>query len=241
MTFWDHLDVLRASLLRVAAATLLGAVALFCCRSQLFDAVLAPSRADFCVYRLMGADVTSVTLINTELTRQFAAHIHMSIYVAFALVFPYALYEVFACVAPGLYDRERRYVRAVMLGGTVMFYAGMALSYFMVFPFSLRFLATYQVSADIPNVITLDSYLSTLLSLTLMLGLVFELPVALWLAGKMGVVHRQMLVRYRRHVVVALLVVAAIITPTTDALTLVLVSLPLFLLYELGICLVPRR
>lgn len=240
LTFWDHLDVLRASLLRILAVISVAAIVLFCLKDQLFSFVLAPADGSFCTYRWLGADDMDVRLINTGLTRQFAAHVHMAFYAATALVFPYILFELFLFVAPGLYERESRYVRAVMLGGTAMFYLGAALAYWLIFPVSLRFLATYQVSADVPNIITLDSYISTMLSLLLTMGIVSELPVALWLAGRMGLVRRHLLRQYRRHVIVALLAVAAIVTPTTDALTLMLVTIPLVALYELGVLVVPE-
>ena len=232
--------MLRTSLLRIAVVIAVAAVVLFCLKEPLFDAVLAPARGDFITYRWLGADPYGVQLINTGLTRQFAAHIHIAVYAAMALAFPYILWELFRFVAPGLYDHERRYVRAVLLGGTTMFYAGAALAYWLIFPVSLRFLATYQVSLDVPNIITLDSYISTLLSLLLTMGLVSELPVVVWLAGRMGLVRRQQLQAWHRHVVVILLVVAAIVTPTTDAVTLLLVTIPLLALYELGVVLVPR-
>ena len=128
-----------------------------------------------------------------------------------------------------------------VVGGYAMFVLGMLLNYFLIFPFTFRFLGTYQVNAEVVNMITLESYMDTLLMLSLMMGILFELPMVCWLLGKLGILTKDFMRHYRRHAIVAILVVAAVITPTSDIFTLTLVSLPIWLLYEASILFVPRE
>lgn len=159
-------------------------------------------------------------------------------YAAFLLVFPYVLYELFRFVSPALYARERKYAFRVVGSGYVMFMLGAALSYFLIFPLTFRFLGTYQVSSEVENQIVLESYIGTMMMLNLMMGIVFEIPVLSWLFAKMGFISASFLRKYRRHAVVILLVIAALITPTADIVTLILVGLPMYLLYEVSILVV---
>ena len=245
MTFWDHLDVLRGSLLRMAAVTVACAVVAFAFKDAVFAAILAPKHDDFILYRLLAgvsgwlADGSPssfhVELINTGLAEQFKIHVKTSLYVGLMAASPYCLYELFRFVSPGLYPKERRYGVRAVVSGYVMFLLGVALCYFLIFPLTFRFLGTYQVSPDVENLITLQSYMDTLLAMNLALGIVFELPVLCWLLARLGVLRAASMRRRRRHAVVAVLVAAAVITPTSDAFTLPLVALPMWLLYEAGI------
>lgn len=149
-----------------------------------------------------------------------------------------AVYQIFRFVSPALYADERRYVVRVAGWGYVMFMAGVLVSYFLIFPLTFRFLGTYQVSADIENMISLDFYMSTLAVMSLALGIVFEIPVVAWLFAKLGFVTAAFLRRYRKHAIVAILVVAAVITPTSDVFTLSIVALPMWLLYEASIIII---
>ena len=245
MTFWEHLDELRGCLIRVLVAVFLCSVALFCCKEALFYCVLAPSRPDFVSYRLFAALTGTkvgfdVALFNPELTQQFMAHVKMSLWGGLLVVSPYVLYVLFHFVAPALYSRERHYAVRAVGGGYVMFMMGVALGYFLIFPLTFRFLATYQVDAAVPNVIALSDYVSMLLLLCFLMGVVFELPVVSWLLAKMGVLKADWMRRYRRHALVVILIVAAVLTPTGDALTLTVVSFPIYLLFELSIFIVRR-
>ena len=148
------------------------------------------------------------------------------------------LFELFRFVSPGLYDNERRYAVWIVGAAYLMFIIGTLTNYFVVFPFTVHFLGTYQVSPDVANMLTLQSYVDTLLGMSLVMGVVFELPVVCALMGRMGLINGKMMAAYRRHALVAILIVAAIITPTTDAFTLFVVSLPIYLLYELSILIV---
>ena len=234
-TFWDHLDVLRSSLIRMGVAIVVFAVAAFCLKEQLFEIVLAPRTSDFITYRLMGVEPFSIHLMNTGLTEQFMIHMRTALYAGLLLASPYILYELFRFVSPGLYQNERRYAVWIVGSAYVMFLVGTLVNYFVVFPLTVRFLGTYQVSPDVANMLTLQSYVDTLLGMSLVMGVVFELPVVCGLLGRMGLINSRMMSEYRRHAIVAILVVAAIITPTTDMFTLFVVALPIYLLYELSI------
>lgn len=248
-SFWEHLDELRGTLGRIVlSVVLLGAVAFFF-KDELFAIILAPKNSDFITYQFfnnIASELTpntqietfSVKLINTQLTQQFVIHIKMAMYAAFLLVFPYVLYELFRFVSPALYVRERRYAFRVIGSGYVMFMLGAALSYFLIFPLTFRFLGTYQVSPEVENQIVLESYIGTMMMLNMMMGIVFEIPVLSWLFARMGLISASFLRKYRRHAVVILLVIAAFITPTADIVTLILVGLPMYLLYEVSILVV---
>ncbi len=249
LTFWDHLDELRASLIRIVCAMVVAAALAFAFKDQLFSIIFAAQNSDFITYHLldkiagqMGAESLiegfNISLINTRLAQQFTTHISVALWAGFLLTFPYTLFELFRFIAPALYDTERRYTSWVIVSGYVMFLVGVALSYFLIFPLTFRFLATYQVSTAVTNMIALDSYISTLVTLSLMVGLIFELPIISWLLAKLGILTAQPMRQYRRHAVVVLLIISAIITPTADIFTLLLVALPIYLLYELSIWIV---
>ncbi len=219
------------------AVVLLGMVA-FVLKDELFAIVLAPRSSDFVSYRLLGVDAFSLHLMNTGLTEQFMIHIRTAMYAGLLVASPYILYELFRFVSPGLYRNERRYALWIVGAAYVMFLVGTLVNYFLVFPLTVRFLGTYQVSPDVANMLTLQSYVDTLLGMSLVMGVVFELPVVSGLLGRMGLITSSMMSEYRRHAIVAIFVVAAIITPTTDAFTLFVVALPIYLLYEVSILIV---
>ena len=235
LTFWDHLDVLRSSLIRMAVAVCVLAIATFAMKDELFAIVLAPRSSDFVTYQLLGVEAFHINLMNTGLTEQFMIHMRTAIYAGILLASPYILYGLFRFVSPGLYQNERRYGLWIVGAAYVMFVVGTLINYFVIFPLTVRFLGTYQVSPDVANMLTLQSYIDTLLGMSLVMGVVFELPVVCGLLGRMGLITDRMMSTYRRHAVVAILVVAAIITPTTDVFTLFVVALPIYLLYELSI------
>lgn len=238
MTFWDHLDELRGVIIRMLLVTMLAAVVAFVIKDELFAVVLAPRTSDFITYRLLGVEPFSIHLMNTGLTEQFMMHLKTAMYVGVLVALPYIIYVLFRFVSPALYDNERKYATVLCTSGYLMFMLGTALNYFLIFPLTVKFLGTYQVSPDVANMLTLQSYMETLLMMNLVMGIVFELPVVSWILGRMGLVNAQMMQSMRRHAVVAILIVAAIITPTTDAFTLFVVALPIWLLYELSIVIV---
>lgn len=238
LTFWDHLDELRSSLLRMLGVTVLFGIIAFVLKDELFAIVLAPRSSDFLTYRLLGVEDFQLHLMNTGLTEQFMIHMRTAMYAGLLVASPYILYELFRFVSPGLYQNERRYAVWIVGAAYLMFLIGTLVNYLVIFPFTVRFLGTYQVSPDVANMLTLQSYVDTLLGMSLVMGVVFELPVVCGLMGKMGLINGHLMAQYRRHALVAILIVAAIITPTTDAFTLFVVAVPIYLLYELSILIV---
>lgn len=238
-SFWDHLDELRTCLIRIIIVVLVGAIVAFAMKTEVFSIVLAPTKSEFITYRWFSqfGEIANfnLNLINTQLTSQFSIHMQVSIIIGIICVSPYILYSIFAFVSPALYENERKYARVLIVAGYIMFMIGVALCYFLIFPLTIRFLGNYQVSEEVSNIITLSSYIDTLTMLTLMLGIVFELPILCMLLGKMGILTAEFMKKYRRHAIVIILIVAAIITPTTDVMTLMLVTLPIYLLYEISI------
>ena len=248
MSFWEHLDVLRAVIIKIIAVMVACGIVAFLFKEELFEMVLAPKSSTFVTYRLLfsisgyfiptDGDPFYVQLVSTGLAQQFILHVKTAFSVGAILASPYILYQLFRFVSPALYAKERDYVVKVVGFGYLLFLMGIAVSYFIVFPLTFRFLGTYQVSAEVTNMITLDSYISTLMTMTLSMGIVFEIPVLSWLFAKLGFLSASFMRHYRKHAVVAILSVAAVITPTSDVFTLLLVSAPMYLLYELSILLV---
>lgn len=248
-SFWEHLDVLRTAIMKIAAVAVVFGIAAFFFKEQLFDVVLAPKDDKFITYRLLNRiaawaggsmDPFSIRLINTGLAQQFIIHMKTALCAGVLCASPYILYQLFRFVSPALYDNERRYVTRIVGGGYAMFALGVIVCYFLIFPLTFRFLGTYQVSGDVDNLITLDSYISTLVMMCLAMGIVFEIPILSWLFTKLGFLSADFMRKYRRHAIVIILVVAAIITPTSDVFTLSLVALPMWLLYEVSIWIVKK-
>lgn len=225
LSFWEHLDELRSVLLKSLCAWLIASVAAFCLKDWLFDFLLAP----------LGANQK---LINIDVTAQFFTHVQVSLCIGFVVALPLIIWWLYRFIAPALYTKEKHYSVIFMLCAIVLFAAGVALNYFLIFPFSFRFLSMYQVSPFVENRISLSSYISLLLVLSIMMGLLFEVPVVTWLLSQLGILRREHLKRYRRHVFVGILILAAIITPTGDPFTLLLVTAPIYILYEISILLV---
>ena len=250
LTFGEHLEVLRRMLLRVLAVVMVIAIVVFCFKDWTFSVLMAPSQWDFVTYRYiekflhrLGSSFTfneyHVNLIATELSSQFMTHVTAAMYLGFLGASPYILWELFRFVTPALYEKERKYSVRVAVIVYILFVIGVLMSYFILFPISFRFLGTYSVSDKVESNITLHSYISTFTTLTLIMGLVFQLPVIAYFLGKIGVVKSDFLKRYRKHALVVIMVVAAIITPP-DLMTLILVTIPLYLLYEVSIWILKR-
>ncbi len=245
LTFGGHLEVFRRMLIRVLAVTLVLAIIVFCFKEQTFNILMAPSHWDFITYRWIEDIMKTfdsdfhfeqfkVNMIATELSSQFMTHITTALYIGLLGASPYVLYELFRFVSPALYDNERKYAVKIITTIYILFIIGVLLTYYILFPVSFRFLGTYSVSDEVVSNITLDSYVSTFTSLTLVMGLVFQLPVIAFFIARMGVISSPMLSQYRKHAFIIIMFVAAIITPP-DVMTLILVTGPLYLLYEFSI------
>jgi len=248
MTFWDHLEDLRWTILRSLIALVLFTIVGFAFMPYIYDnIIMAPSRSDFFLYRFL-CNVTSavpflpdfcdemdeIKIQNIRLASQFFRHITTSFWLAIILTFPYLVFEIWKFVRPALYENEKANVRWVFLFGTIMFFVGCFVGYSLVFPITFRFLAGYELSPSIVNQISLDSYMDNFLMLVFVMGVVFELPLVAWLLSKMGLVNRSFFKKYRRHAIVGLLIAAAFITPSGDPFTLSVVFFPLYILYEIS-------
>ena len=249
-SFWDHLDALRAAILKSLLVALVFSVVAFCLKEELFAVILAPADKHFVTYRLLGFISGLVTedgnldfnikLISTGLAEQFMIHMQAAFCAGIICASPYILYQLFRFVSPALYANERKYVVRVVGGGYLMFALGVVVCYYLIFPLTFRFLGDYHVSNQVDNMITLQSYISCLLTMMLALGVVFEIPILSWLFAKLGFINADFMRKYRRHAIVIILIVAAIITPTSDVFTLSLVALPMWLLYEASIFIVKK-
>lgn len=246
MTFGGHLEALRQMLLRIISVAGIFAVAVFCFKDTTWSVLLAPSEWDFCTYRWIESLVRSmgfgdfhfeeyhVELIATDLSAQFMMHITTSVYLGLLCASPFVLYELFRFISPALYDNERKYSVQMAVVIYALFILGVLMTYYILFPISFRFLGTYSVAERVHSTITLDSYVETFTSLTLMMGVVFQLPVIAFILAKMGLITYSVLSEYRKHAFILILILAAVITPP-DVMTLLIVTVPLYLLYELSV------
>ena len=252
-TFWGHLEVFRWVLVRALIVLAVLAVGAFCLKDFVFNRiVLAPCESDFVTFRLMCrlADalqmpslcpqMQSIEMINIQLASQLFVHISVSFALALLVAFPYLMTELWLFVSPALYKRERKIAVKGIIAFFFQFFLGVLLAYFLIFPLTLNFLGNYQVSERVVNQISLNSYISTLTGLVFMLGLVFEMPIVACFFAKIGVLTAEMFTRFRKYSVVVVLVLAAIITPSTDIFTVLSVALPLQLLYEFSRIVVKR-
>lgn len=252
MPLWEHLEVLRWTLIRILIAWAIGVLTSFMFIPSLFNqVVLAPSREDFFLYRFL-AKLNSYTslvpdflekpfqveVINIKLASQFFIHMSLSFWTSLLIIFPYMIYEIWKFICPALYDNERIKIRWAFVFGTFMFFLGCVVGYSVVFPLTLRFLYTYELSSFITNQLTLDSYMNNFLMLVFMMGIMFELPLLAALFSKLGLLTRTFFKKYWRYAIVILLTVAAVITPSSDPFTLMAVFIPIYMLWEMSAWLV---
>lgn len=255
MSFWDHLEEFRWTLIRIIGALLIFTVVGLIVIPHIFDAIiLAPRSSDFVTYRFFekaseylpflpdfSADAFKVELLNINMTTQFMTYISSSFAFAVLCTIPYILFELWRFVSPALYENEAKGVKTAFGFGGVMFIIGCLVGYFMVFPLIFRFLITFELSDAIKNTISLDSYMSNFYTLILIMGLVFELPLIFWLLSNLGLIYRPFFRKYRRHAFVGSLILAAIITPSGDPFSLFVVTLPLYLLWEISAFVVKKE
>ena len=249
MSFFDHLDVLRKHLIRASLAILVFTALAFGFYDFIFDKIImAPKSPDFWTYRVMcaigerfdlGPDfcITKIpfNIINTEMAGQFTLQMNSSLMIGIVLGFPYLLFEIWRFVKPALHEKERKSASGFTFYATLLFLVGILFGYYIIAPLSISFLAGYTVSAIIDNQITIDSYFSTVATLTIGSGVIFELPIIIYILSKLGVMTPAFMRSSRRYAAVIILIIAAIVTPTPDLLTMLTVSFPLFLLYEVSI------
>lgn len=235
MTFWDHLEEFRSVLIRTVVALLTLFIVLFFFKGFIFDSiVLAPTRSDFWLYKLFGIDF-NLKLINIEVTAQFFIHMRVTFIAAVILCFPYLCFELWRFIAPALYKNEIKTVRGAFGLGAGLFYLGAATGYFIVMPLVMFFFSGYQVSESVENTFALGSYISIFSSMVFLMGILYEFPSVVAVLSHLGLVTRSFLRKFRRHAVVVILILAAVLTPTGDPFTMLVVAGPLYVLYEFSI------
>ena len=253
MGFLDHLEALRWHLIRSALVVTVLATTLFFFNDFIFGTVLfGPKHPDFITYRgfcwlshhLLHSDAMCMSdsiekihfdLINTEISGQFTKHIWISILAGIIVGFPYVLWEIWRFVKPALRDKEKKATRGFVGVASMLFIIGICFAYFMIVPLAVNFLGNYQVTAEVKNLITMDSYISLVTTLVLATGIVFELPILVYFLTRFGIMGAAFMRKYRRHAIVVILIVAAIITPSPDVTSQLLVAFPLYFLYEISI------
>jgi len=248
MSFLEHLEVLRWHLVRASIAVVLFAILIFIFPSFVFDKIiLAQKYSDFWTYRVfcelshwLGKDDLlcmgdiNFELINITMSGQFSMHIMVSLIGGLILAFPYLLFEIWKFISPALAEKERRYAQRLIFSGSILFAIGILFGYYFISPFSVQFLGNYQVSTLVKNQVTLDSFISTIATVTLAGGLVFQLPLIVYFLSKVGIVTPEFMRKFRKHAIVVTLIVSAILTPP-DVMSQVLMSIPLLILYEFSI------
>lgn len=250
LSFGGHLEVLRQMLFRILGVTLAFSCIVFCFKAQTFEILLAPSDSSFITYSIVEHLMQridrsfvfqpfNVQLIATDLSSQFVTHLTTSIYLGLLCASPFIMYELFRFITPALLENERRYSTKIMISVYSLFMIGVLMSYYILFPISFRFLGTYSVADKVHTMITLDSYISTFVSLTLLLGVVFQLPVITFILAKLGILNAPMMSKYRKHALIIIMLIAAIITPP-DIMTLIMITLSIYGLYEFSVWILKR-
>ncbi|MEI6124230.1 MAG: twin-arginine translocase subunit TatC [Bacteroidota bacterium] len=248
LTFWEHAEVLRKYLFRIVIFILLTTIVAFFFKSYLFDVIiLGPKQSDFITYRLLcslgkqwnmdGLCFSHIpfSLINIDLAGQFRWHIIISFVAGLILSFPFIIWQLWLFIKPALKQAEQKYSRGLLFYILGLFFIGVLFGYYVIMPLTLNFLVNYELSTEIKNQITISSYISTTTVLPLSTGIVFELPVLVYFLAKIGMLTALFLRKYRKHSIVIILLIAGIITPSTDMFSQILVALPLYLLYEISI------
>jgi sec-independent protein translocase protein TatC len=249
MSFLGHLEALRWHLFRSVIVVIITSVVMFFMKEFLFDdIILAPKNATFLTYRalchmshVLGLgqelciNVIPFDLINIDLTGQFTIHMWVAFVAGVIIAAPYILWEIWSFIKPALHEKERKSANGIIFYLSFLFTFGVLFGYYVIVPMSVNFLGAYQVSAEVRNAINLDSYISTVTTLTLISGIIFELPMVIFFLSKIGLITPVFMRNYRRHAVIVILILAAVLTPTSDITTLLLVAVPLYILYEISI------
>jgi len=248
MSFLDHLEILRWHLIRSGIAILLFSILAFIFKEIIFDVVLlAPKDPNFLTYRFLCnisqalalGDALCIkespfSLMNINMAGQFSAHLLTSFYAGFILAFPYVFWEIWRFVLPALKEKEAKVSRGIVFFSSLLFLTGVIFGYFVIAPLSINFLGSYQVSQTVANQISLTSFISTVTTISLANGIIFELPILVYFLTKIGLLTPEFMRTYRRHAMVITLILSAIITPP-DITSQILVSFPLIILYEISI------
>lgn len=248
MSFIDHLEALRWHIIRAVASVLVLGITAFFNKKLLFHhLILGPTRADFWTYRQMCALADLIgqpdlcvkglnfSLQSRTLGGQFTTHITVSVVAGLILAFPYVFWEIWRFIAPGLYPKERKATRGAVLWVTGLFFTGVLFGYYILSPLSINFLANYTVDESVKNDFDLGAYMGTLVTMVMACGLVFQLPMVVWILSRIGILTPGFMRTYRKHSIVVILIVAGILTPSPDIFSQLLVALPIYMLYEVSI------
>jgi sec-independent protein translocase protein TatC len=249
MSFLGHLEALRWHLFRSVIVVICTSVIMFFMKEFLFDdIILAPKNATFFTYRALChmshvfglgqelcINVIPFDLINIDLTGQFTIHMWVAFVAGVIIAAPYILWELWSFIKPALHEKEKKSANGIIFYLSFLFSFGVLFGYYVIVPMSVNFLGAYQVSTQVKNAINLDSYISTVTTLTLISGIIFELPMVIFFLSKIGLITPVFMRTYRRHAVIVILILAAVLTPTSDITTLLLVAVPLYILYEISI------
>lgn len=248
MSFFEHIEELRWHLFRAVISVLVFTVIVFLLKDFVFqEIILGPTSPDFITYRLFCEYLPEfcfypqhLQIITRDIQEQFISHIIVSLWLGFIVSFPYILYELWRFIKPGLYKKEIRAARGMVFICSFLFLAGVSFGYFIITPIAVTFLASYSVSPEIANTTTLDALVNSITMFTLPVGLIFETPVILYFLAKIGLISSTFLIQYRKHSIVVIVIIAAVITPGPDVFSQMLVATPLYLLYEISIIVVKR-
>ncbi|MBK0380289.1 twin-arginine translocase subunit TatC [Mucilaginibacter segetis] len=248
MSFFDHLEALRWHLVRSAIFIVIITCFVFYYFDTIYDVfIMGPSKPTFWTYRMLChlgdflnrpgfcINKININLINTEMAGQFTLQINSSLIIGITLGVPYLLWEIWRFIKPALHEKERKAASGFVFYATTLFLLGVLFGYYVITPESINFLASYTVSDKIQNLFSIDSYISSVATLTLATGLVFELPIIVYILSTLGILTAKFMRESRRYAIVIILIVAAVVTPTPDMMTMTVVSIPLFVLYEVGI------
>lgn len=247
MTFLDHLEELRWHLIRSLAAIMVFAVAAFFAKTLVFHTILlGPSRVDFWTYEMLCKlsdilksealciDELPFIIQSRKMTGQFSMHVTSSFVIGIICAFPYAFWEIWRFIKPGLYPRERKAARGATFFVSLLFILGVVFGYFIVTPISINFLSNYQLDPTILNEFDIISYISTVITLVLACGILFQLPIVVYFLTKAGLITPQILRTYRRHAIIVILILGAMLTPP-DPFSQILIAIPLLGLYQVSI------
>jgi len=248
MSFFEHIEELRWHLLRAAASVLIFTVIVFILKDFVFQhVILGPTSPDFITYQLFCEYLPQfcfypqhLQIITRDIQEQFLSHIKVSLWLGFIVSFPYILFEIWRFIRPGLYKKEIIAARGMVFICSFLFLSGVAFGYFIITPIAVTFLSSYSVSPEIANTTTLAALVNSITMFTIPVGLIFETPIVLYFLAKIGLVSSDFLIQYRKHSFVVIIIVAAIITPSPDVFSQMLVAIPLYLLYEVSIIVVKR-
>ena len=247
LSFFEHIEVLRWHIIRALGSVVIVSIAVFTAKDFVFQyIILGPTTRDFPTYNFF-CNIspnfcfypTNLQIITRDIQEQFLSHIKVSLWLGVIVAFPYVFYEFWKFLKPGLYKNEIKAARGIVFVCSLLFLMGVSFGYFLISPIAITFLSSYSVSPEIANTTTLAALVNSMTMFTLPVGLIFEMPIIMYFLAKIGIISSSFLVKYRRHAIVIIIIVAAVITPP-DAITQMMIAIPLYALYEVSIVLTKR-